>query len=111
MAIRCLICKGAEEPVRLACAMVLQSAFVLSFDALVHSLPPEQYDYLFTVQDDDLHFASVSSTDKLIGKAHFAVGPKEECERLISDHSSDSRRKAALMVFVDTNNQSGNKKR
>lgn len=85
--------------------------FVLSFDILLHPLSPEQYHRLFALQDDFLALAAVASEQNLISKADSALGPLDECERLVCDHFTDPRRTAALSIVADKSGQQGSRKR
>ena len=85
--------------------------FVLSFDALLHPLPPEQYHCLFARQHDFVALAAVAGENQLVSKAESAVAPRDECDRLAWDHSSDPRRRAALSIVTGTSDQQGSRKR
>ena len=84
---------------------------VLTYDTVQTPLLPEQYEQIFSVLRDDLVLALIGGDGELLSKFYGAILPRDECERLVSDHSSDPRRRAALGVTVDSNTQQGNKKR
>lgn len=80
-------------------AVALVSDRELSFETMENPLKPEAYDHMFKATD--LELARLSGSEHCLRCIDLhEANPKDECDRLVSEHTQDSRRTATLTLGI-----------